>query len=186
MNDRELITQILNAFRDGEIDWRNVPALQKTVSNAVNQKIAIDTKKLDQLYEQRMNAKISDLTNKFSRDYNAKAREARNLKKDITTLESRVENQHRQVVITWLVYMLGILCIVLAVVGLAYLAVPAILHGVGIAPVWHWLHPAFTGWGIMRGILGIIASIVIALIGFTLVLSPAILASKWLSYRHDN
>ena len=82
--DEQLVVQVLNAYKNGKIDFSNVPELETLVSQEVNKDFRDYQEKIEAVANQKMESAIQEQLHLL---------EAENLKADILK-EIQDENKH--------------------------------------------------------------------------------------------
>jgi len=143
--DEELIIQVLNAYKDGKIDFSQVPKLTFLIQKAVNQEFWDYQKKIDNVANQKMDEAIQkqlirldaeNLKSEMLKEIQEEKRDLLALKQEIQTQKEKTNaDKHREALESYGIIMANIVCL------LCFLVVGVLLGQWIYKGVWN-------GWGL--------------------------------------
>jgi len=143
--DEELIIQVLNAYKDGKIDFNQVPELTFLIQKAVNQEFWDYQKKIDDVANQKIEEAIQkqlirldaeNLKSEVLKEIQEEKRELLALKQEIQTQKEKTNaDKHREVLESYGIIIANIVCL------LCFLVVGVLLGQWIYNGVWN-------GWGL--------------------------------------
>lgn len=186
VNDKALITEIMNAYHDGKIDWANVPSMQILIQQEVHRQVAEQVKDLAIRTEQPYADQLSVWTVKQQRAYQASQAQIKKWQNDLDATQQPIFVNARQQLLAVIVQVVGIVALIFTLVALCWLVVPLIIHGTGLAYIWHALAPSVSWWGVLRFVLALIGMALLIVLEIVLVAVPTFFVSRvytWLSEK---
>jgi len=177
-----MIIQLLQALDNGEVNFKQVPALTKLVQQEAKQEVRAQT---DELVEQ-FGEQCQTSLNTFEQEQNkriAKQRKIlRDLNQEIKTTKQIMEKNALQHTIGVIVMVIGIVTLLATLGLLVWVIVPMIFHGSGLKSIWNTWHPELTGWGAVRCIGAILTSCLLICIELFMIYVPIMIAGKIIEF----
>jgi len=143
--DEQLIIQVLNAYKDGKIDFSHVPELTFLIRKAVNQEFWDYQKKIDDVANQKMKEAIQkqlirldaeNLKSEMLKEIQEEKRDLLALKQEIQTQKEKTNaDKHREALESYGIIIANIVCL------LCFLVVGVLLGQWIYNGVWN-------GWGL--------------------------------------
>lgn len=173
-----MIIQLLQALDNGEVNFKQVPALTELVKKETQRQIKAQSDEL--IEELRIQCQHSLMM--FEQDQNQRIASQRqilrNLNQEIEATKQSIEKNTLQRTITVIVMMIGIITLLATLGLLMWVIVPMVFHGSGLKSIWDTWHPELTGWGAVRCIGAIITSFLLICIEIFMIYLPIMIAGK--------
>jgi len=173
-----MIIQLLQALDNGEVNFKQVPALTELVKKETQRQIKAQS---DEFVEE-LGSQCQHSLMMFEQDQNQRIANQRKILRDlnqeIEVTKQRMEKNALQRMITVIVMMIGIITLLATLGLLMWVIVPMVFHGSGLKAIWDTWHPELTGWGAVRCIGAIITSFLLICIELLMIGVPAVIAAK--------
>ncbi|MCT3588179.1 hypothetical protein EFS12_08285 [Levilactobacillus brevis] len=175
---RLMIIQLLQALDNGEVNFKNVPALTQLVRQETKREVRAQT---DELVEQ-FGEQCQTSLNTFEQEQNHKIANQRKILRDlnqeIEATEQRMEKNALQHTISVIVMVIGIITLLATLGLLMWVIIPMVFHGSGLKSIWDTWHPELTGWGAVRCVGAILTSFLLICIEIFMIYVPIMIAGK--------
>jgi len=173
-----MIIQLLQALDNGEVNFKQVPALTELVKKETQRQIQAQS---DELIKE-LGSQCQHSLMMFEQDQNqriaSQRQTLRDLDQEIEATKQRLEKNALQRTITVIVMVIGIITLLATLGLLMWVIVPMIFHGSGLKSIWDTWHPELTGWGAVRCIGAIITSFLLICIELLMIGVPTVIAAK--------
>ena len=177
-----MIIQLLQALDNGEVNFKQVPALTELVKKETQRQIKSQSDELiKDLGSQCQNSLMI-----FEQDQNQRIASQRQILRDldqeIEATKQSIEKNTLQRTITVIVIVIGIITLLATLGLLMWVIVPMIFHGSGLKSIWDTWHPELTGWGAVRCIGAIITSFLLICIELLVIGVPTMIVAKVMNF----
>jgi Flp pilus assembly protein TadB len=177
-----MIIQLLQALDNGEVNFKQVPALVNLVKAETQRQVQAQADDVvDELGKQCQTSLMM-----FEQDQKqriaSQRQTLRDLNQEIKETQLKLEKSTLQRTITIIVMVMGIITLLATLGLLMWVIVPMVLHGSGLKSIWDTWHPELTGWGAVRCIGAILTSFLVICIELLVIGLPTVIAIKIMEF----
>ncbi|MDA0411268.1 hypothetical protein PBR71_11250 [Levilactobacillus brevis] len=173
-----MIIQLLQALDNGEVNFKQVPALTQLVQQETKREVRNQTDKLVEQIGEQCQASLNTFEQEQNQKIAAQRKILRDLNQEIEATKQRMEKNALQHTISVIVMVIGIVTLLATLGLLMWVIVPMVFHGSGLKAIWDTWHPELTGWGAIRCIGAILTSFLLICIEIFMIYVPIMIAGK--------
>lgn len=171
-NDQTIFEQILQAYHDDQINWSQVPAIKQLIQQEVQYQVNLQVSQLAQDTTSQYQQQLDQWTSQQAKKLRDNQRLLADLQTKINYSKEELETSKHHQWLALLAQIIGVIILVLTVLLLLWLIVPMVLHGSGIATIWHTLSPNWSLWGALRTIGALLLIFGLILLEITVIAVP--------------
>ncbi|WP_024526967.1 hypothetical protein [Levilactobacillus brevis] len=177
MNESKLmIIQLLQALDNGEVNFKNVPALTQLVQQEAKQEVRAQTEELVEQFGEQCQTSLNTFEQEQNHKIANQRKILRDLNQEIEATKQRMEKNALQHTISVIVMVIGIITLLATLGLLMWVIIPMVFHGSGLKSIWDTWHPELTGWGAVRCIGAIITSFLLICIELLVIGVPTVIS----------
>lgn len=173
-----MIIQLLQALDNGEVNFKNVPALTQLVQQETKREIRTQTNGVVDQFREQCQASLNTFEQEQNQRIMTQREILRDLNQEIEATKQRMEKNALQHTISVIVMVIGIITLLATLGLLMWVIVPMLFHGSGLKLIWDSWHPELTGWGAVRCIGAILTSFLLICIELLMIGLPVMIAGK--------